>query len=276
MSRHYEQDDRFRDREYGRRGLSGRRFIGSPDRERVGERPSRRFEADDEEPRFAGNRYREREFDRQYGTGYEPGYGLNYKPRQASRYQPSRQEARPFDREYQGRYRQRTDYRRFDPNFDRARDFGHDRSYDEERQEERGWWERVSDEVASWFGDEAAERRRHMDELSAGSYRGKGPRSYKRSDDRIREDVNDRLTDYSHLDASDIEVTVLEGAVTLDGWVENRWAKRSAEDIVDSVSGVKDVQNNLRIGRPASETVDTGSELLGTSGSSKARAKGAS
>ena len=29
---------------------------------------------------------------------------------------------------------------------------------------ERGWWDRASDEVSSWFGDEQAERRREMDD----------------------------------------------------------------------------------------------------------------
>src|SRR5690349_10110823 len=29
---------------------------------------------------------------------------------------------------------------------------------------ERGWWDRASDEVSSWMGDEGAERRRMMDD----------------------------------------------------------------------------------------------------------------
>lgn len=37
-----------------------------------------------------------------------------------------------------------------------------------------------------------------------------------------------------------------EGEVTLAGSVEDRRAKRRAEDIADGVSGVKHVQNNLR------------------------------
>ena len=39
-------------------------------------------------------------------------------------------------------------------------------------------------------------------------HRGRGPRGYTRSDERIREDVNDRLTDDGWLDASDIDVQV--------------------------------------------------------------------
>ena len=47
-------------------------------------------------------------------------------------------------------------------------------------------------------------------------------------------------------DASEIEDTEAEGEVTLAGSVEDRPAKRRAEDIADGVSGVKHVQNNLR------------------------------
>jgi osmotically-inducible protein OsmY len=100
--------------------------------------------------------------------------------------------------------------------------------------------------VASWFGDEEAERRRRIDELRGG-YRGREPRGYKRSDERIREDLNDRLTDAPYLDASDIDVSVNNCEVTLSGTVENRLAKRRAEDIAESVSGVTNVQNSLRV-----------------------------
>jgi osmotically-inducible protein OsmY len=109
--------------------------------------------------------------------------------------------------------------------------------------EDRGFFERAGDEVASWFGDEDAQRRREND----GGHRGRGPRNYSRSDERIREDVSDRLSDDRHIDASDIEVSVSGGEVTLDGTVENRLAKRHAEDLAESCSGVKHVQNNLRV-----------------------------
>ena len=109
--------------------------------------------------------------------------------------------------------------------------------------DDRGFFEKAGDEVASWFGDEDAQRRRERD----AGHRGRGPRNYSRSDDRIREDVSDRLSDDRHIDASDIEVSVSGGEVTLDGTVENRFAKRHAEDLAESCSGVKHVQNNLRV-----------------------------
>jgi osmotically-inducible protein OsmY len=79
------------------------------------------------------------------------------------------------------------------------------------------------------------------------THRGKGPKDYQRSDDRIREDVCDRLADDGTVDASDITVRVEKGEVTLEGQVDSRRAKRSAEDCVDSVSGVQHCQNNLRV-----------------------------
>jgi hypothetical protein len=78
------------------------------------------------------------------------------------------------------------------------------------------------------------------------SWRGKGPKGYVRSDERIREDVCECLTDDPALDAGDIEVEVKEGEVTLSGSVSSRAARRHAEDLVDSISGVRHLQNNLR------------------------------
>ena len=81
------------------------------------------------------------------------------------------------------------------------------------------------------------------------SFRGRGPKNYQRSDERIREDVCERLAMDDDVDATDIEVNVSAGIVTLEGSVNERHAKRLAEDICESVRGVKDVQNNLRVSR---------------------------
>lgn len=79
------------------------------------------------------------------------------------------------------------------------------------------------------------------------SRRGMGPKGYQRSDERIHEDVHERLTEDPHLDASDIHVSVQNREVTLSGFVGNRAEKRYAEDLVERVSGVGHVQNNLRV-----------------------------
>jgi osmotically-inducible protein OsmY len=139
--------------------------------------------------------------------------------------------------------------------------YGRGRGRDYEGRGERSWWDRASDEVASWVGDEDAQRRRDMDEMR--SHRGRGPRGYTRSDDRIKEDVNDRLTDHPMIDASDIEVAVSSCEVTLSGTVDSRAAKRFAEDIAEDVSGVRHVQNNLRVqvGRDEGELTTTGNPM---------------
>src|SRR5215213_8859942 len=141
--------------------------------------------------------------------------------------------------------------------YDRSRyGRGQERGYEYESDRsgsggERGWWDRASDTVASWFGDEEAERRRRMDE-QRDQYRGKGPKGYRRSDERIKEDVNDRLSE-GYLDASDVEVTVTNAEVTLTGTVNSRMDKRRVEDIAESVSGVSNVENRLRVKQSGSE-----------------------
>jgi len=80
-----------------------------------------------------------------------------------------------------------------------------------------------------------------------GRFSGRGPKGYQRGDDRIREDVCERLTHHPEIDASEIEVQVKEGEVTLTGSVDDRQAKRMAEDVAESVSGVKDVRNQVQV-----------------------------
>ena len=80
------------------------------------------------------------------------------------------------------------------------------------------------------------------------SYRGRGPKTWRRSDDAIREVVNERLTDHDEVDATDIEVLVENAEVTLTGIVATRREKRVAEDIAWSCGGVHDVHNRLTIG----------------------------
>lgn len=93
------------------------------------------------------------------------------------------------------------------------------------------------------------------------NFRGCGPRGYKRSDERITEDLNERLTDDPQLDASDIQINVSDGIATLSGTVDARWLKHRAEDIAENCSGVKDVRNDLRvIPREPLESM-TGAEL---------------
>jgi hypothetical protein len=81
------------------------------------------------------------------------------------------------------------------------------------------------------------------------SFAGRGPKGYRRSDERIREEVSDALTADPLVDASEITVQVEEGHVTLTGTVVAREQKRRAEDVAERISGVSDVSNNLRVNK---------------------------
>jgi hypothetical protein len=80
-----------------------------------------------------------------------------------------------------------------------------------------------------------------------GPHTGRGPRGYRRSDDRVKEEVCDRLERHGQIDAGEIDVEVREGIVTLRGKVDDRRTKRLAEEAVENVHGVKDVMNELKV-----------------------------
>jgi len=112
-----------------------------------------------------------------------------------------------------------------------------------------------------------------------GQHRGKGPKGYQRSDDRIKEEINDRLTDDSLIDASEIEVEVDNGVVSLAGSVDSRETKRRAEDLAESISGVSNVENRLSVNkentndRKNTSGSSTSSQNSSTNGSAESRNK---
>lgn len=71
---------------------------------------------------------------------------------------------------------------------------------------------------------------------------------YRRSDERIRDDVYEALTLDPWLDATHIQVNVDGGVVTLQGTVSDRHMKYRAEECADQASGVQDVENRIRVG----------------------------
>lgn len=81
------------------------------------------------------------------------------------------------------------------------------------------------------------------------SYSGVGPRNYKRSDDRIEEEVCNVLMKDRNIDASDIEVNVRNGVVTLSGTVDSRMDKIEAELVIEGIAGVEDIQNDIKLKR---------------------------
>lgn len=86
----------------------------------------------------------------------------------------------------------------------------------------------------------------YVPSLATALHAGKGPKGYRRSDSRIREDVCEALSIDPLVDASDIEVVVSEGRVKLAGRVDNRAASRRAEDVALAVAGVSDVENAMK------------------------------
>lgn len=77
-------------------------------------------------------------------------------------------------------------------------------------------------------------------------HRGKGPKNYMRTDQRVFEDVCEELTRDDAVDASDIVVHVERGVVTLEGNVATAHMKDLAEEIITELPGVRSVRNALR------------------------------
>jgi hypothetical protein len=74
---------------------------------------------------------------------------------------------------------------------------------------------------------------------------GRGPKGYRRSDERIHDEVCERIA-RSGVNADDVEVKVENGEVTLTGTVERREDRWHLESLCDSVFGVDDVHDHLR------------------------------
>lgn len=75
---------------------------------------------------------------------------------------------------------------------------------------------------------------------------------YRRPDERILDDVWVRIS-RAAVDPQDVEVEVNDGVVRLSGRVSTRFEKRVIEDIAESVFGVREVHNQLRLARIGAE-----------------------
>lgn len=187
----------------------------------------------------------------------ERDYGRNqdYRDRDFDR---SRDTNRDFNRDFSGSDRFPEDYeqRRFSTNSDRGtsgRDFNQNYSHNMSRDRD--------DHHRGAFGDRdytrdyalgtgTSMRMNRYENSERGEqdrgFFGKGPKGWKRSDDRIKEEICECLYDSRYIDASEIEINVKDGHVTLSGTVDSRDAKREVESLIDSVRGIEDVQNNLK------------------------------
>ena len=117
-------------------------------------------------------------------------------------------------------------------------------------EEERGPRGFLDDPTRDRFGDpydEDWQRPMRIPAQGGDSHAGRGPKNYQRSDERIHEDACERLTRAHDVDASQIEVSVKDGEITLEGTVPERRMKHGAEDCLESVSGARQVHNRLRV-----------------------------
>lgn len=98
-----------------------------------------------------------------------------------------------------------------------------------------------------WFAN------RPEDPQGAPPPRRAGPRGYVRSDERIREQICERLADRADIDAADVSVAVNDGRVTLEGSVPHRQMKHRIDALCDDSPGVRGVDNRIRVARPPAD-----------------------
>lgn len=224
-----------------RAGDEVRSWLGDEDAER-------RRRLDDQE--------RERH-ERMYGYGGEPReprgeYGPSFGYGWASA--PNRPYRAPSERGWAGEYDRSGAVSRGwnEPNYGYRPSYGY--GYGDKWTREGAWRSGEPRRMGESRGIYEDSRGRLYHFEHGGTFAGRGPKGYLRSDDRIREDVCDRLTDDGRVDASDIEVTVQNGEVTLSGTVHSREAKRATENLAESISGVREVHDNLRVSRWQEDT----------------------
>jgi osmotically-inducible protein OsmY len=98
----------------------------------------------------------------------------------------------------------------------------------------------------TWGEGQSGSERRKPGSSHMGSQRAQ---FHRRSDDKIHEEIWELLTNNADLDASEIELHVEGGEATLTGTVDSRDAKWLTEDLVNSVTGVREVNNRLKVAR---------------------------
>jgi osmotically-inducible protein OsmY len=78
---------------------------------------------------------------------------------------------------------------------------------------------------------------------------GRVKRGHRRPDETLAQEIREILTHDPELNATEIEVEVEGGAVTLTGVVDGSDAKLLAEELVETLAGVREVHNRLRVAR---------------------------
>jgi hypothetical protein len=121
------------------------------------------------------------------------------------------------------------------------------RNYDEDRR-----WRPEETSRGAQYGYQVGRWRPERSEAGStwgtmGRQGGRPPRDYRRADERIRDEICEMIVRETDVDASEVDLQVASGEVTLTGVVEDRSAKRTLEDVAERVFGVHDVHNNLKV-----------------------------
>lgn len=172
----------------------------------------------------------------QYGSGMEGDFG-----RSSHRGQQQRS-ANPYPSPYVVPYREQGSYRE-----EQRRGEGFMPQSQDWNRSGQEWSGRIGGGFESGYG--GMRQVSGMTSATGASRRSvRGPKGYQRSDDRIREDVCDRLI-AADVECDEIEIKVKDGEVTLLGTTRSGESRREIERLAESVSGVKDVTNQIRMKR---------------------------
>lgn len=159
-----------------------------------------------------------------YGSGYGQDYGRDYGQRRYGEGSWSQQGGQIGQPGWEQRSRQGTS-------------------------SEQGRWSQ-----AGWEGYGRENDFYRSQPVMQGRFTGRGPKGYTRKDDSICDEVCDILTRHGEVDASEIQVSVMNAEVTLSGNVDDRRQRHLAEESIENISGVKNINNQLRVGnKPAYE-----------------------
>jgi osmotically-inducible protein OsmY/flavin-binding protein dodecin len=191
----------------------------------------------------------------QYGGGQYGQYG-------GGQYGGGQQGGSQYTRDFGGQFSQFGQYGGSQyGQYGRGREDYGQRRYGQGMQGMNEWDQNRPDfgEQVSQFGGAMAGRMRRM---------FRSPKGYKRSDERIREDVCDQLAQDGQLDPSEMEVSVANGEVTLSGTVPQRYMKWHAEQIIDNIGGVNEIHNQLRVQRGDMSSQQGNMQTGGTTASS--------
>ena len=114
--------------------------------------------------------------------------------------------------------------------------------------DERGFFERAGDEVASWFGDDEAERRRNEDARRFDEEGGRRPRTFSSDEDFSRFDRQPRFRDEGYrrpytgrfFGRGGFGDDPDRGFGSNRGWSQDRWTPERQRDFSGAASGLHD------------------------------------